>query len=516
MVRRMRGLQIVPWALWKEVRRRLDECRAAYTRKKDRAEGAPTRADVYPKALVRPICGYCGSRLILGKSGRYASFCCQNGIHRKRDCQLNGFKSVRIVEGAVLAALEARVLVPAFIGRALAEANAHLAEATARPRVATGPMEAEIRSKQSERDRLVKILDAEGEDGLAGVVASLKSKERRLKELSAQLAEVRARDEPPPPAMTLPDVEGMLADLRGLLSGDVAVAAPLVSELTGPVVVEQIPGEGGTIAGEGGTIAGEEDGPGEGGGYPRGKKRPRPIWVAKFTVDAATILVRLTATRGHPTSTTPEYLQSRGWTMSEAVVATIEKVSLPQHCAARVAELVGLGLSLKAISGILGISPQTVTSAWEWARAGDGPPAGAQAWYGEMNRGDRLPLYRQLAAEVARRRDDGWEEFSSIAKDLGVCGTVVQRAYDWAHREELVAAGAEGSHSRRDNHARHAAERNTRRVAEKYREIHRLRETGAHPDDIAVVMGCSVMTVYRALAWIRAARANASPPSDPA
>jgi hypothetical protein len=79
-VRRERRLQILPFRLWKAARRKLAKGRAAYA--KDRAPDAPTRTELYPSVLVRPICGCCGAELMLGRSGKYASLCWLDGIRQ--------------------------------------------------------------------------------------------------------------------------------------------------------------------------------------------------------------------------------------------------------------------------------------------------------------------------------------------------------------------------------------------------------------------------------------------------
>jgi hypothetical protein len=69
-------------------------------------------------------------------------------------------------------------------------------------------------------------------------------------------------------------------DLGSVLGPDVAVAAPLLRELTGPVVVDQVAGAAGS----------------------------RPGWVARFTVRAVPLLARLTAARECPSTATWECL----------------------------------------------------------------------------------------------------------------------------------------------------------------------------------------------------------------
>lgn len=56
----------------------------------------PSRVDVYPKVLVRSVCGGCGAPMVLGRStGKYKSFFCVNALHGAHDYQNRGYKSAR-------------------------------------------------------------------------------------------------------------------------------------------------------------------------------------------------------------------------------------------------------------------------------------------------------------------------------------------------------------------------------------------------------------------------------------
>jgi hypothetical protein len=94
------------------------------------------RADLYPKVLIRPICGGCGQPMILGRSvGKYQSFCCHNALHGMKGCTNRGYKSARIIDEAVLGAVKATMFDDGFIADLTADVNARLAELPRRPRV---------------------------------------------------------------------------------------------------------------------------------------------------------------------------------------------------------------------------------------------------------------------------------------------------------------------------------------------------------------------------------------------
>lgn len=134
------------------------------------------RADLYPKVLIRPICGGCGQPMILGRSvGKYQSFCCHNALHGIKGCTNRGYKSARIIDEAVLDAVIAKA---EEMGRQLA------------------------------------------------------AKREQLKELQ------RAGRRPRVKSVRETDVVAALTRLRELLQGDVGVAAQVLKVLVGDVVIE--------------------------------------------------------------------------------------------------------------------------------------------------------------------------------------------------------------------------------------------------------------------------------------
>jgi site-specific DNA recombinase len=293
IIRRPRGdwkrretpdLRVIPDDLWARAQARLKVTAEAYRRRTAAASaGGPTRAGVYPSALVRPVCGYCGLELWLGRAGKYASFCCRNGAAGKKGCGLRTYKTVRIVEEAVLAHVQAAVFGHEFAADLVAAANAHLAAEAARPREDTWPIRAAVKATKAKRDRLLQLCETGGGE-LASVAARVKAHETELATLAARLREADGRLVPADPIGPA-EVEAALAVLRDLLGDAVAVAAPILRELTGPVVVTQEATEG-----------------------KRGAS-----WTASFSIDAVPVLARLTQRRGCPTTGAWEYLSTAGW-----------------------------------------------------------------------------------------------------------------------------------------------------------------------------------------------------------
>ncbi|MFM7293095.1 MAG: recombinase family protein, partial [Planctomycetia bacterium] len=96
-------LRILSNELAEAVKRKLGLGAESFGRKaKDRRKTA-RRVDLYPKVLIRPVCGCCGNPMILGRSvGKYQSFFCFNANNGIQGCTNRGYKSARIIDEAVL------------------------------------------------------------------------------------------------------------------------------------------------------------------------------------------------------------------------------------------------------------------------------------------------------------------------------------------------------------------------------------------------------------------------------
>jgi hypothetical protein len=367
---------------------------------------APT--DIYPKTLFRPICHYCNKELFLGRSGKHPSFCCVHGRSHMNGCKLHTYKSVRIVEESMLRALKEHILTPDVLAALLERANEFLREEAKRPREDTAPLLAEIKALDVKRHRLVRVLEGAGEDGLGVVVRRIRKCERKLEQLRRSLKELEFRNEPPPAPMTSADVERLLTDLRELLAEDVAQAAPILAELTGPITVKE--------GGERGT-----------------KGMP---WVAEFTVNVVPVFAWLSASRDCPTTDAWAYLNNRGWTTAERVEIAINDVPKCVEIAEQVAKLTDLGVSPTAIAAAIGCNRETVVHSLVFLQTGKQP----RRRRGRQQGGKRLgpPKYKELSPDVCRLREEGLT-FPQIALRLQATYGVVLRAYDHAHRAEIRA-----------------------------------------------------------------------------
>jgi hypothetical protein len=245
LVRESPHLGILPDELADAHRAKLNLAAQSFGRTaKDRTKKAH-RADLYPKVLIRPICGGCGTPMILGRSlGRYQSFCCFNALHGIHGCTNRGYKSARIIDDAVLSTVMATLFTDDFLADLTADVNKRLA------------------------DRLAKLDDTH----LDAVLSKAEEMGRQLAAKREQLRGLqRASRRPKVKSVREKDVVASLTQLRDLLQGDVGVAAQMLKTLVGDVILETRQVEG----------------------------QAKPQMVARFTINTVPALAALE--RGKPT-----------------------------------------------------------------------------------------------------------------------------------------------------------------------------------------------------------------------
>jgi len=222
------------------VRAKLNLAAQSFGRRAKDVRKSIYRAELYPKVLIRPICGGCGTPMILGRSiGKYQSFVCHNAIHGMKGCTNRGYKSARIIDEAVLGAVAAALFSDSFITALKADVNRMLAAAAKRPVASTKKLEQEIvnRERQLHRltDKLDKVGDAGGLDAIFDKVAAM---ERELKAKRLELADQqRLNRRPPVKRVKEKDITAALTQLRQLLQSDVGLAALVLKQLVGDVVI---------------------------------------------------------------------------------------------------------------------------------------------------------------------------------------------------------------------------------------------------------------------------------------
>jgi hypothetical protein len=251
-----------------------------------------SRVDVYPKVLVRPVCGDCGAPMVLGRStGKYKSFFCLNAVNGAHDCRNRGYKSARIIDEAVLGAVSAASFTEEFTTELTKDVNSRLAAAARRPKGSTKRLEQEIAKRERQVARVSRNLDdMEGDAAIKSVIRKMADMERELEALRADLVAERRRNQSPPVTrVKVKDVLAELNRLRDVLLSDVSVAAPVLKALVGDVVVEARTVEG----------------------------QAKPQMVARFTIDTVSAIAALQ--RGKmvvadgPTADLWEFLNGDRW-----------------------------------------------------------------------------------------------------------------------------------------------------------------------------------------------------------
>jgi len=141
LVRESPHLRILTDELAAAVRAKLNLAAQSFGRTATDRTKKVHRADLYPKVLIRPICGGCGTPMILGRSlGKYHIFCCFNALHEIHGCTNRGYKSARIIDEAVLRTVMATLFTDAFIADLTAECEKRQGEGRGRGAHATaGP-----------------------------------------------------------------------------------------------------------------------------------------------------------------------------------------------------------------------------------------------------------------------------------------------------------------------------------------------------------------------------------------
>ena len=241
IVRDVPHLRILSDELADAVKRKLGLGTASFGSKaKDRRKKVH-RVDLYPKVLIRPMCGCCGSPMILGRSaGRYQSFFCFNATSGVKGCTNRGYKSARIIDEAVLGAVMATLFTEGFIADLTADVNVRLAELARQPIPSTKKLEQEIVNEDRQLKRLTDRLDKIDGTHLDAVIAKAEEMGRQLAAKRERLKELqRAGRRPKVKSVREQDVVALLSHLRDLLQGDVAMAAQVLKALVGDVVIQK-------------------------------------------------------------------------------------------------------------------------------------------------------------------------------------------------------------------------------------------------------------------------------------
>jgi DNA invertase Pin-like site-specific DNA recombinase len=233
-------LRILSDELADAVKQKLNLGTESFGSKAKTANKKAHRVDLYPKVLIRPMCGGCGAPMILGRSAeKYQSFRCCNADTGIKGCTNRGYKSARIIDEAVLGVVVARLFTDGFIADLTADVNARLTAMAKQPIPPTNKLEQEIANEDRQLKRLVDRLDKLDDTHLDAVIARANEMGRQLAAKREQLKELqRAGNRPRVESVRNEDVVAALGRLRDLLQGDVGVAAQVLKLLVGDVVIE--------------------------------------------------------------------------------------------------------------------------------------------------------------------------------------------------------------------------------------------------------------------------------------
>jgi DNA invertase Pin-like site-specific DNA recombinase len=476
-------LRIIPDELFARAQQRKKECSKAFApiEAKRAAKREMNRTEVYPTLLIRPDCADCQQPLVLGRTGKYASFFCLNGRNHSKGCRLRTYKSVKLFEDKILGFVRQHVLTKEVIETALAEANRCLVEQARRPRQDTRPILAELKRMKSLRDRLAELFDRESDEGLDALVAKLRQHERRIKELQQQLKEAEVR-ESAPQAMTPVDVEAMLQDLHGLLTEDVALSAPILAKLTGPIEVRD----------------GETSG-----------RKIKP-WIARFRPNIAAFIAEAGQRVDQENQTAWQFVAQQPEQSSDFVEIVIDEVPQYELLAPEFQKLRDQGNGTDTIASAYGLTWSRVAEILHFADTGERPKTKPKKDSSKPSR-PRAPQgsYKLVAPLVAQMRDEKEMEFEEIKPELKKLGwdvgmPTIRRAYDFSHREEFLEAVAQG---RKPNRGRRSGI-----GYEKQEQIKQLLlEDRLEVKQIANHVGCGVSTVRRTQKRMKAQASNPKP-----
>jgi hypothetical protein len=254
-----------------------------------------------------------------------------------------------------------------------------------------------------------------------------------------------------------------------LLQADVATAAPILGQLTGPIYIS-----------------------------PTGRKAGnRHIWKAEFTANLLPVLVEIGTKDGLPNSDTLEFLSTRGWKFEIDTVANVDKQPQYELLADKFREMQAKGMSVSAMATDMGMTWAEANVCYQFAMTGARPRSNKPRTKKRRSPGKtrtELPKYKAIADEVVRRRHPPGggpgDSFARIARDLRAGEQTVRRAYDYGMRQlGRNPLDSDGKVQRGE----------CRQIAiEKIDAVHRLLDAGnLTVKEIAVKTGVSQSTIRR-------------------
>ena len=448
------SLAIVPKELWRAAWHKLLKARKAspLTGKKP-SRNQRSATTLFSGTL---FCEHCKNELRLNRSaGKYKVMSCLSGSTGVHGCQFTTSKSTQIIEDCLLGYIGDFLLTDEVIRGLVQKANAFLEEEARKPLVDTEPMKAKVRDYTTKIKKLVKKVEKEDDALCEGYHVRIKELQKEVNELKTTIREAEVHNQEPPAPLDVERANVYLADLRGLLTQEIPMAAEAIRTLTGPINIrqEKIPGK-------------------------RGAR-----WIATFSPDVGALLKKLAQKNGYPDAESLVAIPAD----PQPVEVLIEKIPKYESLAPEFKQLRDNGASVESIAHAHGMSYQYAKGILNFAETGEPPK-----WETRKRTGARqgkVPKYIEISADVVRMRDQDKIPFKQIAIIKKVGLATVCRAYDYGRPEAVREAAEKGETPRRGRY--------THLGQEKFEEIRKMLGEGKKDPEIAAKVGCGTSTVGR-------------------
>lgn len=196
---------------------------------------------------------------------------------------------------------------------------------------------------------------------------------------------------------------------------------------------------------------------------------------------------RIGREQDYPEPVTLELLSDRKWIIPEPVEVVIEKLPKYEQLAPKFKSLSDGGATINAIAAMHGMTWAEAKMVLDFAITGKRPYVASKKTTSGLGR--PKTKYLDVAAEVARLRDDEQVSFAKIAERLGIGESTALRAYDHARPDRAQQAAESGKKVERGRYCHLSAA--------KRRMIREFLSTGMSAEQIAREVDCGVNTVHR-------------------
>jgi DNA invertase Pin-like site-specific DNA recombinase len=455
-------LRLVPVEWWMDARRRL---RKVWD-KSGRTGPKPSRNQISATTLFSGAldCEYCNGEIkLLRSAGKYKQMGCLNGMQHAHDCKLSSSKSVTAIEDCLLGFIRANLFTEPVVEKVLKKANAFFGQEACKTPIDTAPLKAEARKLVGNIRKYQAFIEEEPDEALCrSHNARIKELQGRLNELQAKIREADHQNRKPPKPLSLDRSKVYVPDLRELLNQEVPMAAEAIRTLCGPIKIrqEKIPG------------------------------RPGARWIATFSPDVVALLRKVAQEQGHSDASS----LAAATIETQSVEVVIDKVPRYELLAPLLKQMRDNGASVQSIAHAHGLSWDYADQILKFADTGQRPKWGSGKGGGK---GKAKPcIYKDIAPDVIRMRNDEKKPFEQIASILGVGIATVCRAYDFGCPDAVREAAEEGKMPRRGS--------SSRLGEEKFEEIRKMLRKGKKDAEIATAVGCGTSTVGRVRQKMRA------------